>query len=89
MTKNTHNAAESCSTAGESKTRKTATGIDYSCPRENSGLSEFSPFTGRRKPCSTAEENKSRKTATGIDYSRPRTNSGLSEFSPLTGRRKL
>jgi len=49
MTKNTPNATESSSATGEHKTKKTATGIDYSRPRTNTSLSVFSPLKGRRK----------------------------------------
>ena len=49
MTKNTPHTKDSCSATKGSIPKKTATGIDYSSPRKITGLSVFSPLTGRRK----------------------------------------
>jgi hypothetical protein len=49
MTKNVHGSTASPSMKEGVRTKKTATGIDYSSPRKHSGLSVFSPLSGRKK----------------------------------------
>jgi len=49
MTKNAHGSTASPPMKEGVRTKKTATGIDYSSPRKHSGLSVFSPLSGRKK----------------------------------------